>query len=352
MGTLTDTAYYSRKTINWSILVIIFYIIARIAFSIAVAVYLQIFPPQPPPPNYKFDRLPAVKFPSPIASPSGEMTYRLETIEGYVPHASDSAIVYFMPKNAPALLGISNATTFAKRLNFGESPIQETKSLYRFSDEAAPLRMMRYDIVSKNFYLRYGYERDVSLFAERDIPFAEKAQAEARSFITSYGLKKDDISMTNSIVTPLRLLGDKLVTSPSVSLADAVRVDMFRMPIDGTPVVSPYPDEGPISVIISGNKDPKKRILQVSYTYWAIDTSNFGTYGLKTSNDAWMELQSGKGYVARYPKGGGTQAVIRSVYLAYYDSTLPQTYLQPVFTFEGDDGFLAYVPAILPEWTE
>jgi len=40
------------------------------------------------------------------------------------------------------------------------------------------------------------------------------------------------------------------------------------------------------------------------------------------------------------------------VYLAYYDSLDPQTYLQPVFVFEGDDDFLAYVPAVEAAWVD
>ena len=50
-------------------------------------------------------------------------------------------------------------------------------------------------------------------------------------------------------------------------------------------------------------------------------------------------------------KAGGT-ATVRTVTLAYYDSLDPQNYLQPVFVFEGDDGFLAYVPAVALPWTE
>ncbi len=44
--------------------------------------------------------------------------------------------------------------------------------------------------------------------------------------------------------------------------------------------------------------------------------------------------------------------VVRNVYLAYYDSFEPQTYMQPVFVFEGDDNFQALVPAVSQEWIE
>ena len=65
---------------------------------------------------------------------------------------------------------------------------------------------------------------------------------------------------------------------------------------------------------------------------------------------AWEELQSGSAFVLQYPK---TPIItIRNIYLAYYDSISPQTYLQPVFIFEGDDGFVAYVPAVSRDYVE
>ena len=42
--------------------------------------------------------------------------------------------------------------------------------------------------------------------------------------------------------------------------------------------------------------------------------------------------------------------VIRNISLAYYDSDEPQEYLQPIFIFEGDNDFVAYLPAITGEY--
>jgi len=38
------------------------------------------------------------------------------------------------------------------------------------------------------------------------------------------------------------------------------------------------------------------------------------------------------------------------VYLAYYDAGVPTDYYQPIIVFEGDQDFLAYVPAIASEY--
>ena len=49
---------------------------------------------------------------------------------------------------------------------------------------------------------------------------------------------------------------------------------------------------------------------------------------------------------------GVKQAVVRNVSLAYYDSVIPQNYLQPIYVFEGDGNFIGYVSAIDLFWVE
>lgn len=351
MATLTETAYQTRKAINWTILAVIAYIILRIFWSIASSVFLMIFPPKAPPPTHAFGKLPIVQFPAPTSSPSGTLTFQLETIEGTVPKASESAIVYFMPKSAPNLLALTKATEFAKRLEFINEPIQETKYIYRYDDQEAPLRKLRYDIVTRNFILRYLYDKDMGLFTERNIPLSDAAKMEAKNILQTYNLYEKDIELGTSTVQFLKLSGDTLTQTTSQSQADAVRVDFFRQTVADTQIVTPYPGEGPISFVFSGSKSIKKRVLQFAYTFWPMDYQTSATYGLKPSSLAWTELQNGQGYIVRYPKTTMT-AVIRKVTLAYYDSIEPQTYLQPVFVFEGDDDFLAYVSAVAAPWVE
>jgi len=351
MANLTETAFYTRKTINWMILSVIGYIILRLSWSILVALWLYFFPPQPPPPNHAFGKLPAIKFP-PQASSSGQLTFRLETIEGTVPTASNSAAVYFMPKNAANLLGLPKAEEFATKVEFTGAPIQETKNVYRFEDPSTILRQMRYDIISKNFIIRYLFEQDTSIFTERNIPLSSEAIEDSKNFLQNYGLLPEDFVDGDIKVQYLRFVGDKLVTTTSHSQADSIRIDFFRNRMNNVPVFTPNPDEGLINFIYSGSTINKKRVLQIAYTYWPVDFGTTGTYEVKTSSTAWQELQNGNGYIARSPKNGITNVTVRRVYLGYYDSIEPQTYIQPVFVFEGDDGFLAYVPAIAPPWTE
>lgn len=350
MTKLTEVAYQTRRAINWAILFFIIYIILRIFWSLFVAVILLIFPPKAPPPNHKFGRLPAVAFPK-TASPSGTLTFSLETIQGSIPQASASGTVYFMPKQAANLLALTKTQEFAKSLGLDPNPLQESKNVYRFGDDNFPLRRLRFDIVSSNFILRYAYEQDPGVFSEKALPSEDEAKMEAKNLLQKYALYTEDFQKGTTVVSFLRLNGNKLVPTTSLSQADAVRVDMFRRPVDGMNLFTPYPGEGQVAIIFSGSKQPQKRVIQFAYTYWPIEYDTSATYALKSSSEAWEELKNGRGYVARYPLNG-TNVTVRNVYLAYYDSFDPQTYLQPIFVFEGDDGFLAYVPAVAPPWTE
>lgn len=351
MASLTETAYYTRRAINWAILVLIAYIILRITWGITVAVWLALFPPQPPPPNHLFGRLPAIKFPAAQSTPSAQLTFRLETIEGTVPRASDAAAVYFMPKAGANLLALNRTQDFANRLGLDPTPKQVTKNIYRFDDSDYPLRRLRYDIVTNNFILRYGYEFDTSIFTEHNLLGVDAALSLATSTLQTYNLYVEDLARGTNKMTFLKLVGEAFTPTTSLSQADAIRIDFYRQPIGNIRVFPPNPDEGSVSFIYSPTTNEKKKLLQFAYTFWPVDYQTFGTYPLKTSTQAWQELQSGTGFIARYPRSG-TVGTVRQVYLGYYDSYDPQTYLEPIFVFEGDNGFLGYVEAIAPQWTE
>jgi len=352
MASLTDTAYYTRRTINWIILGLIAYFILRFFWGFLTSALLFLFPPRPAPPNHRFNKLPVVAFPAPESSPSGNFSIKLETISGSLPRASDSARVYFMSKSSARLPAIINAQNFAKKLSFDPNPIQENKTVYRFNDTETPLRKLQYDIVSNNFVLNYRFEQDTGLFTEGVITDPEKIVDEAKNFLRTHDLFLDDFSRGTTKTTLLKLVGNTLMPVDSISQTNAVRVDFFRGSVNKFSLVTPRPDEGQIRILFSPSKNAKKRILEVVYTNWPIEYEEFGTYKIKTSSEAWLELQNGQGFIAKYPDNGDMQGVVRNVYLAYYDSFDPQTYLQPVFVFEGDHEFKAYVPAIVKEWVE
>lgn len=352
MASLTETAYYTRRAVNWGILAIIIYILLRILWAVLLVVWMILFPPRAAPPNHAFAKLPKLSFPQPESSPTAQLTFTLETISGTLPQASASGKVYFMPKQAAKLLGISQTQEFAKLLTFDQTPFQETRTVYRFDDPQNPLRKLRFDIVSENFIMRYAYEQDISVFTEGTLNNPQKIKDEARSFLEKYHIFPSDFVNGYQIVTNLKLVGNTLVEVPNVSQSNAMRVDFFRGSVNKFKLMTSNPKEGQIQILFSPSPDLKRRILEIIYTYWPVDEGTSATYEFRPVGQAWQELQNGAGYIAQYPDNNETNIIIRNVYLAYYDTFEPQTYLQPIYVFEGDHGFKAYVPAITPEWIE
>lgn len=350
MANLTETAYYTRRAINWSILGLIIYFMLRISWFLIVVIWLWLFPPKPPPPNHGFSILPKLVFP-PVATPSSQLNFTLETLNGRVPVSSPAAAVYFMPKSSANLLGLTRTQNFAKRFGFETDPTQEKKNIYTFKDTSYPLRTLRYDIVSNNFTIRYIWEMDATVFERENLYTEKQSQEISTNTLKNYSLLPDDLKNGITRTTYWRITANTLVPATSQAEADAVRVDFFRRDVNGMPVYTANPNEGNTAFIYTGSKNDKKKLILLQYTFWPIDYTRLATYELKTAEQAWSELISNQGYIAHYPNVGST-ATVRSIKLVYYDSLEPQMYLQPIFVFEGDDGFVAYVPAVTPAWTE
>lgn len=350
MATLTETAYYSRKAIKWGTLALIGFIILRICFSLLITFIRQTFPAPPLRPNNAFGKLPKIDFPQ-TASPSGQLTFTLQTISGTIPEASDAARVYFMPKNKANLLSLTRAQNMVGQLGFTSTPTQTSEIEYRWTSLTDPLKSISVNIVNNHFSLNYDFTRDLSIFNENQIPTAQQAIFEATSFLQLINTGLADIDKVKPKIQYLKIVGEILVPTTSQSQANAVRIDFFRTPYDNIPVLTDQPDEGTISFIFSGSRKPNKRILLAGYNYWPITRETSAIYKLKTSEVAYKELQAGNTYYVSLPQNE-TRIAITSAYLAYYDSKTPQLFLQPVFVFEGEKGFLAYVPAVTPPWTE
>ena len=143
----------------------------------------------------------------------------------------------------------------------------------------------------------------------------------------------------------LKAFGRELKPTVSLSEADFIQVDFYRANIEDTySAVTPDPTKGVVRGIVSGNTRFGD-IVYLEYNYYLVNYEVGETYPLTTAGAAWSKLQQGEGYIARLDSGVD-QVTVRRVGLGYYDSYEPQSYLQPVFVFTGDDNFVAYISAI------
>ncbi|PJE69117.1 hypothetical protein COU96_01455 [Candidatus Shapirobacteria bacterium CG10_big_fil_rev_8_21_14_0_10_38_14] len=351
MLNLTQTSFYVRRGLKISGILLVAFLITRAAFKISSQLWKKAHPEPPPPPTVTFGKLPKLIFPNQLAD-LPKISYKLETIQGSLPSLPDVGKVYFMPKKGPNLLALDRAKQQARKMGFRNEPETVSETTYRWTSQGEPATVMEMDINYGNFHLKYDYNNDPEILVDKNLPTNQQAAQEAKTFLVNNGFLTDDLNQGTAEFEYLCFEPPNLNPVLSFSEASFVQANLFRADLDELKILPPNPKKANISFLFSGSRTPGKRILEINYTYFPIEKETFATYPLKSTNQAWSELQADKGYIAYLGQNQNGQVTIRKVYLAFYDSFEPQHYLQPIFVFEGDRNFFAYVPAIDLKWTD
>ncbi len=349
MATLTETAYYTRKSIKVFIFGLAVFFVLKFFLGLGQSVWLSLFPPPPPPPTLSFGRLPKIEFPStPVGSSSAQFTYTLETVGGALSSQTPNLKVFFIPKPAPSFGANEKMLSQASRLGFTGQPqrIPNTVNSWRFDNNIHPLQHLDYDQTNGNFHLYYEFRYDLNLFFQKTFTNQQEILNQANAFFQNLGLLGPNIPS----VSYFKLELDKLMPATSLAEADAAAVTFQRANIfdrqQSYPVLPANPKQGLISLLFSGNSDPPKKILEANYFYLPVDMENWATYPAISFAQAFEILKSGQAFMAQLSTNPSSQIIIRQAYYAYFDPPNFQNYLQPVVVFSDEQGFLAYVPAI------
>lgn len=350
MARLTETAYWTRRMVKYGTIGLLGLILLKGALSAAIAYWRKLHPLPPPPPTVAFGKLPKIEFPEPRFKEE-KLTYRLETVAGRTPDLGDRTKVYFIPIKKPSLLALDRAKTQAIKMGFPSDGKKISETIYQWQKEDSYLTTLEMDIVNYNFTMRKNWQEDQTLLAEKMLPIKEQAIIEAKNFLRTNGLLNKNLEEGEGEVTFLRFIPPDLIPVMSLSEADFLKVNLFSSNLDNLPLLPPNPKEALVSLLFSGSRKRERRILEGNYTHFPVAFETFATYPLKTSTQAWEELKGGKGYLANLKKDE-KEIVIRKISLAYFENSLPQNYLMPIYVFEGEGEFVAYVSAISPEWIE
>lgn len=341
---LTYITEIGRKAVKYFAIGLVVLIVGRMLLTGLVTLWKIINPEPPPPPTVGFGKLPAIDFPL-SKEKSRPKTYRLETANGKLPSFSDRAKVFFMPASAPSLLADQRAKEIAATYDFVFQPDILDERTYRWVRSSPLETSLTMDIQNLNFKLNTDFLTRPELIVNTLPPDKTSAIRTVKSFLDDADLLPDDMATASATTTYLKSLGSQLKTAVSVSDADFIKVDLNRGAIDDEFFI--YTDEGEtgiVSAILTGVLESSQSIVQLQYYYHPADYEQIETYPLKDVRLAWQELQAGEGFVVK--AGDSDEAVIREVALAYFDSYDEQPYLQPIYVFAGDDGFLAYVSAV------
>lgn len=346
MATLTETAYFVKRFLAGFFFLISLFVVGKTVLNYYKAYQLAHRPPTPPPYTLAFGRLPKVKLP-----PDNRKTtrYTIGTLDGKIPSFPPIGTVYFIPPHPGfTFFTKERAYNFAKKFGFQGEPTIVSSEEYQWTDPELPGRIFTLNIFTNNFVLEYNFATDSAVLKSRP-PQKREAETFASRFLVNKNIMPKDLEKGDIRSKYLFFDGKNFKRTTLYSEANLVRVDLFRQNINKMPVVTEKYNQGLVSFLISG-AEKKKKILQLEYTFWPVDLENSGTYPLKTGEEAFSELKAGGGTVVLGEEQ--EEAVIRNIYLAYLDTKAHQSFLQPIFVFEGDKNFVAYVPAIKEEWVE
>lgn len=347
MATLTEAGFYTRKIINWVIIAMVAIILAPILLKGVGLVILALNPPKPIPPEMRYGALPKILFPDVANATKPNLV--LETKTGDLPNFPSQIRVYPIQTNKLRLLEIDRIKTRAASLGFTSEPEKLTDHSYKFKHPAAPATLT-VDIISNGLSYKYDWSTDQSFYANSNLSSRDEALNQAKSFFQTLGVLPSDMASGNAKYSYFASLpGGTLKPVPQLE-ANVIRIDMFRSDIEigkvKYKVVTPFYATSPVNVILTGLSGNKK-IIEAAYNYSALldAEKEYSTYPIKSVQTAWEELRGGGGYIAHIDNPVQT-VKIRNVYLAYYETEAGQQFLQPIFVFEGDEGFAGYVTAI------
>jgi len=345
MASLTQTAIMTRKLIRFALYGMIFLIVGKVVLDISIGIYRKVFPPPPPPPTVSFGKLPSLPFPGDQALP--ELSITVETPDGKLPEFPTQMKIYFMPKPSQTQLNLDDTRARAAKLGFSPDGQQESEIIYRFPHKNV-LSVLRSNILSGAFSITYDLPADPGVL-ERVPPAPEIAVSQVRSYLSQANLLPEDLTGATKHEF-LRAESGRFITAIALSDADVVKVNLFRKDSEKYPALTLNPDEGNVWFMVGGSQERDKQMIAGEFHYFAIDEEKIATYPIKTSTTALEELMDKKGYVAKLGANDGGKIVVRRIYLAYFDPGVPSDFFQPIIVFEGDNGFMAYVPAVVADY--
>lgn len=383
---LHETTVLVKKAGLGSVLGIIGIIIIVIFVRIGIMVYNYYFPPKIEPPTRVYGLLKPLKFP--VSSYNNMYTYDLHTTSGDFPKdLPDRLSVFPIVHHPPNFLNLEKAKQKVQDLNFtGQDDINVVPEIqladpyYEWDENKGFLRKIIFNINSFDFKMTSDYLSQLSVKDAQYISDEQSAIKVALNFLDRAELTPKDLDLDktkqkdNSIhyITYPELYqvvegpqGNTKEETTSLSKTQIIRVNFYqknlkydlitgeaaelkpKIPVE-IPILYPHPPYSTMEFWIASSK-VKADVAEAYFTHQEINTTDTtATYKLITPSVAYNDvLKKNKAYIASY-FGSDNNVLINNIYLAYYLGEEEQDYLMPIYVFEGNNGFIAYVSALDP----
>lgn len=346
MFTLSDASRDTKEILKWG--GIFFAILISVLLLIRLGFFIKelLYPSPPPKPTLSFGKLQQQSFPQNAVSQN--LTYSINTLTGDVPSFPEQMKVYRIKLYQPDLLDLKNSEQAVDQAGFSPGYTKISDSVYQWSGisrtTAQLVKTIKMDIVSKKFTLTYPFTTDPEITSPPNEIDVDVAKNRVENMLSEMNLLFEDIDLTKTQTKLLLIKDSSVLPASSLSNAQLVEVDLYQMDLDKYPIYyeKPYPSN--MSFLV-GNRT---EIVNGEFIHQSA-SEEFATYPIKSGSKALEELKSGKAYIASY-FGTNTNISITNVFLAYYIGSQAQDFIMPIIVFEGNDGFFAYVPAVMDEW--
>ncbi len=352
--TLTEVSKLTKKGMLIFGFLVVVYIIIRVFLGGVVALKNKVFPPPESVPEMAYSKLTPLELPLPQ---EGEVpTYQLEIGKSELEDTYKIFPVYKMKPITPSYLAADKAQEIAKKLGFTHEPEVQIKGRDEIHvwNQVTQGRILKIDLRTWTVQLETDLKNPYQIIYPGSAPYPTTAESSARNQLKSLGLLPEDYAEGNAEAKLMKLEGGKLVRAASTMEAQISCVHFYRRGMDlGINIYPVYPPQKEALVKIcltqTGQRQREDKVLFLNYFHQKIDTEDESTYPLKTFKQAWEEAQ-------QYPAGTGVEKVaIDHIELAYYEDADPQSFLQPIYVFEGyqtfaddrkQEDFVRFIPAV------
>jgi len=340
MSSLTYTADISRKLIKYGGFGLITFVLLWSIGSISIKAY-QAAHPKYIAPTVRYGALPKTVFPE---KQFEKKNFSFEFTNDKTPTFSDQSKVYIIYRSTTKILALEEGKKIAKQFGFENDPTEAGEGIYEFKNEKTN-KTLTINVLQGDFKLEYPYLQDQSILDAKNVPNKTRAVEIAASFLESGNKYTDDLKDGEKKISYWKIADGTLTSVSAQSEANAVKVDFYRKNLDGKwEIISPQTGEASVSVLVSGDENIDKQIIEASFKYADIDRESFSTYPIKTVEQAMENLKNGN----YWPSSDVNSAavIVREVSLAYYEPVTLTQYLQPIYVFKGDNNFVAFVSAV------
>lgn len=298
------------------------------------------FPAQKPAPEQAFGALPTISFPQ--SSQTKPTTYTLDTVTGSLPVFSDRIDVYKITPVQSSLLAAKKASDTLSSAGFKQGPQAVSETIYQYTDIDPPERKILYNIFSSNFQLQSSFFENPDVISATRLGTEADAKSTAENFLQQVRAYPSDLDPEKTKTTLFSINNNTLIPASSLSTAQIIQVEFFQKDKGGIPIVYPKPIS-PMNLFVGSTKF-NPLVLSGLFFHQEISEEK-SQYPLITAQNAFDTLKNGDAYIVSNSQNAKTIS-IKNIYLAYYIGETEQEYAFPVVVFEGDNGFIAYVPAI------